>query len=78
MCMNLFIQTYRNTYLQLWQKRLYNKLQYLLGFDTVIILWGHNFQATKVVQDPDIGNVEFGKEPVMISRPAFHLRVSSE
>lgn len=54
------------------------KHKHLLRLDTVIFFWRHNFQSTKVVQDPNIGDVEFGKEPIMILRPTFHFRVATE
>lgn len=54
------------------------KLKHLLRLDAVIFFWSHNFQSTKVVQDPNIGDVELGKEPVMIFRPTFHFRVATE
>lgn len=54
------------------------KLQYLLRLDTVVLFRCHNFQSTKVVQHPNIGDVEFGKEPIMILGPTFHFRVAAE
>lgn len=43
-----------------------------------IVFRCHSFDSTKVVQDPDVADVEFGKVPVMVFWPFSHFRMSVE
>lgn len=52
--------------------------KYLLKCDIIIFFRCHYFWSTKVVQDPDVGYIQLGKEPIMAGRPGFHLRVSDK
>lgn len=54
------------------------KIEYLLRGGIKVVFGGHHSHSPKMAQDPDVGNVEFGKEPVMIRRPVFHFRMSAE
>lgn len=51
---------------------------YLLEGDVVILLGRHYFGPAEVVQDPDVGYVQLGEEPVVAGRPGSHLRVPGE
>lgn len=52
--------------------------RHLLKRDIVVFRGRHDFGSPEVVQDPDVGYVQLGKEPVVAGRPVFHLRVANE
>lgn len=50
----------------------------LVGCSLEVVFWCDCLYPSKVVQNPHLGDVHLGKEPVVVGGPVDHLRVATE